>query len=286
MDEIIHVLSYACELGSTIAGSAEGPLILHQSPYQSLVGCSLNWQPCIQSDVSQRKMAAADEIARCCEQLALQTQHCVQHQQRFLALGGDHSIAIGTWSGVAAAANKPLGLIWVDAHMDSHTPETSDTQNIHGMPVAALMGYGDARLTRILSEQPKLAPEHIVFIGIRSFESGEQQFLEKLGVKIFYIEDVQQQGFVAVMQQAIDYLDAQNVQLGLTIDLDGLDPNDAPGVSLPVKNGILAADLLQGCSLLKQNASLCGIEIAEFTPRNDRDHITERLVFEIASHIL
>ena len=217
MNKNIQIIGYACELGTTIPGGSEGPNVLQQSPYQKNRAKNLQWHKIITSHSEKRQLDATDEIRDCCHELANITFEFTQTQQPFVVVGGDHSCAIGTWSGVAMASKKPLGLIWIDAHLDSHTPTSSITKNIHGMPAATLLGYGDKKLSTLLSDQPKIKPDNIVFIGIHSFQATEQELLEQLGVKIFYMKDIKQQGLQAVMQQALDYLNKKKRYLGCNI---------------------------------------------------------------------
>ncbi|MCH9644695.1 MAG: arginase [Gammaproteobacteria bacterium] len=281
MDKTIQIIGYACELGTTLAGGSEGPLVLQQSPYQKELSDNLHWHKIISSHSPKRQLDALDEIRYCCQDLANITSELTHQQQPFVVVGGDHSSAIGTWSGVATASKKPLGLIWVDAHLDSHTPETSKTKSIHGMPAATLLGYGDSKLTTILSDQAKIKPENIVFIGIRSFQSAEQELLEKLGVKIFYMDDVKQQGLQPILQQTLAYLNKKDLTIGMTLDLDAIDPQDAPAVAVAEHDGIRATELLESLAFLCNHANIKALEIAEFTPCHDVDHKTETLIFEI-----
>lgn len=190
-----------------------------------------------------------------------------------LVLGGDHSCAIGTWSGVYNYLNnqsKELGLIWVDAHMDSHRPDTSDTGNIHGMPVAHLLGYGYDELKSILSSNPKLKPENIVFFGIRSYEKPEREFLEKLGVKVYYQTDLTDKNFEQLFLQEFARLEkVTDGNVGISFDLDGLDPTNLDAVGTPVENGIDPQIFYNTIEKINYSSLVC-FEIAEYNPMIDK----------------
>jgi arginase len=215
--------------------------------------------------------------------LAQTTQQLVKKNKRFCIIGGDHSCAIGTWSGAISALPETgkLGLIWIDAHMDAHTPETSPTGNIHGMPVASLLGYGHKQLTQLLSKQTKIKPQNICLIGIRSYEAGEEKLLNDLGVKIFFNTDVQALGIKAVMQQALAHISQSTTHIGLSVDLDGLDPSDAPGVGTPVDKGIDGQEFCASLAILNQHKNFIGYEIVEYNHHLDIEQKTAKIISDI-----
>ncbi len=222
-------------------------------------------------------------IGQYCSELAQYVLEAVSQGRFFSVIGGDHSCAVGTWSGVHAAINErgPLGLIWVDAHMDSHTPETSHSGAVHGMPLAALLGYGDPALTQIGVPKPKLSPEHVCLVGVRSYETEEANFLKRLGVRVFDSEEVQRQGLNAVMKQAQAIARNGTAGYGISIDLDAIDPVDAPGVGSPEPGGLGGADLTSVLGEQADATDFIGVEIAELNPSRDRNGLTARLVSEL-----
>ena len=205
----------------------------------------------------------------------------VRQHERFCVIGGDHSCAIGTWSGAASALNGDLGLIWVDAHMDAHTFETTYTQNIHGMPVATLLGVGHEKLIRILTDNPKIKPENLCLIGIRSFEHEESLLLKNLGVTIYTNKDIQTHGLETLLLRAHEQVTRNTTGFGLSIDLDGFDPEFAPGTGTPVAAGIDADDFCRVVSQWSNDPKLVGFEIAEFNSHLDKDNITENTMANI-----
>lgn len=221
-------------------------------------------------------------IAELCRRVATLTYTFTINKTPFAVVGGDHSCAIGTWSGVAQALrNKgPAGLIWIDAHMDSHVPESSPSGAIHGMPLAVLLGFGDPRLTQLIEPAYKFLPEHVCLIGIRSYEQGEAELLRSLGVRIFYMEEIYRRGFDQVFTEALQIAKTGTAGYGVTIDLDAIDPNDAPGVGTPAAGGIRAKELLAAIDQIKQDPELVALEIAELNPQRDFQQQTLRLAVE------
>lgn len=287
MTTSFSLIGYASGIAANNPGCAEGPLQLQKH----LLDQQLSEQHLLthwQAMLMPRSGDKSDKLQRVLElntELAAITFDLVQQEQRFAVLGGDHSCAIGTWSGVAAALEQQpeseLGLIWIDAHMDSHTFETSATGNIHGMPLAALLGYGDPALTQIAIPRPKIDPKRLVLIGIRSFEKEEEQLLQRLGVRIYNMPEIEQRGLDTVFAEAIAYVKKNCLRFGVSLDLDGIDPFDAPGVGVPEANGISGENLCRVLCQLRQETSLIGVEVVEYNPYHDKDLKTERLIKEI-----
>lgn len=204
---------------------------------------------------------------------------CVrQHMERGafpVVIGGDHSCAVGTWSGVHAACQQsPLGLLWIDAHMDSHVPETSPSGALHGMPLACLLGHGIEALTHLVGPAPKLLPEHVCLLGVRSFESGEAALLSRLGVRVIFMEEIARRGFATVWREALDHVTRDTAAYGITIDLDAVDPSDAPGVGSPVPGGIGGDELVRALTDVQNDVRLVALEIAEYNPARDQARMT------------
>jgi hypothetical protein len=164
----------------------------------------------------------------------------------------------------------------------SHTPETTESGNIHGMPLAALMGYGDSRLTQLLFSAPKLLPESVILIGIRSFEKAEAALLKRLNVRIFDMYEIQTRGLTAVITEAVEIVSKNTVGYGISIDIDSIDPEEAPGTGAKELNGIASQDLCTALQklLLSPDKRFIGAEIAEFDPNQDKNKKTEKIIFE------
>lgn len=191
-----------------------------------------------------------------------------------LVVGGDHSCAIGTWSGVHRWLGKPLGLIWLDAHMDSHTFATTPSGALHGMPLASLLGYGEPQLTHLIEDAPKLRPQNVCLLGVRSFEEGEAALLKRLGVRVIGMDELRVIGISEALKQAIAVARLGTAGFGVSIDLDVLDPSEEPGVSTPAPGGLTLHELETALRQLHYDPALVAMEIVEYDPHRDREHLT------------
>ena len=215
------------------------------------------------------------------QQIHHTTQRWARQDQAFLVVEGDHSSAMGTWSGVldSLSTNESLGLIWLDAHMDAHTFHSSPSGNIHGMPIAALLGAEDTRLKKLYPGKRHLAPENLIIIGLRSYEAQEQALLDSLGVEYYDLSSIPAKGGLnSLLEQAVQRLSKRCTKVGLSIDLDVLDPRDAPGVATPVAKGIRSAGLIHALKKALKKTQLCGLEISEYVPDKDPDGRTLKLL--------
>ncbi len=203
-----------------------------------------------------------------------------------MVVGGDHSCAIATWSAVRQTLPGPLGLVWIDAHMDSHTPETSQSGALHGMPLAVLLGHGASELTGLDPAGPKVLPQRVCLLGVRSFEPAEAALLERLGVRVITMQEVRDHGLASCLDEAIVIAGHGTAGTGMTLDLDALDPADAPGVGTPVSGGLRAREFVAAVTGLAGRMDPIAIEIAELNPLRDRDGKTTTLVAEILAAAL
>lgn len=276
----LYLLGYGSGIAGADLGSGDGPLKMRQSAYMAAVEVPIIWKDIIKAP---RNKSVDESVTEICTALARQAADLTRKKAMFTVLGGDHSCAIGTWSGVAEAkrAEGDIGLIWIDAHMDSHTPETSETGRIHGMPLATLMGHGLVTLTTLLGRLPKLKPENVCLIGTRSYESGEAALLKRLNVKVYFMDEVKARGFEEVLAEAVQHVSAHTIGYGISLDLDGIDPIDAPGVDVPEPDGIRAVDLEAGLANVVHDPKLIATEIVEFDPQYDEDEKTEQLVVSL-----
>lgn len=208
--------------------------------------------------------------------LAEMVDKIIQSKSFPLVLGGDHSIAIGTLAGVSKHYTN-LGVIWYDAHGDLNTAETSPSGNIHGMPLAVSLGYGHELLTNILGASPKIKPEHVVIIGARSLDEGERRLIKELGIKVFTMHEIDRLGMTKVMESTIDYLKEKTDGVHLSLDLDGLDPNDAPGVGTPVPGGISYRESHLAMEMLAESGLITSAEFVEVNPILDERNKTASL---------
>ena len=211
------------------------------------------------------------------EKLAAKVSDSIEKKCFPLILGGDHSIAMGSLAGVAKHV-KNLGVIWYDAHADMNTPETSPSGNIHGMPLAASMGLGHPALTGIGGYKGKVKPENIVLIGARDIDAGEKVLIAEKNIKVYTAEDVKRLGMDEVMKQTLAYLSKRCDGIHLSFDLDGIDPQEVPGVGTPVTDGISYTESARAIELLGKSNALVSAEFVEFNPLLDKDDVTARAV--------
>lgn len=281
MESKKNLVGYASGVAGVCPTVAEGPRVMQQSVFLRDLNLPLTWEAIITPSTSI--VSVHDKVRDVCQQLASTVSALLKKHACFTVLGGDHTAAIGTWSGVYDALHHKgeLGLIWIDAHMDSHTPATSETGRLHGMPLACLLGQGDQAFTGILHAAPKFRPENVCLVGVRSFESGEAELLDKLGVKVYFMEEVRTRGIEIVLQEAVQHVGRHTMGYGISLDLDGIDPRDAPAVDVPEPDGIHAADLLKGLRQIVRDPRLLATEIVEFDPSHDINHQTEKLVAEL-----
>lgn len=275
---MIHCIGYASDIAGARIGAGDGPNVLQKSPYFSIP--NLQWEEIIYPEKNKDKLTI---VEKACKKLAIKVDELVTQKKFFAVIGGDHTSAIGTWSGVHHAIHTlgggDLGLIWIDAHLDSHTDKTSHTGNRHGMPLALLLGEGERRLTHLWDNHfPKVKPENVCLIGVRNYEAEEMKLLNQLHVRIFLMEEIKQKGFTVVMKEAMTLVKKNTVKWGVSLDIDAIDPVDAPGTGLRVPDGIAGDDLCDSAKLFSKEPHFVGIEIAEFDPHRDKNHITEKLI--------
>ncbi|TYR73310.1 arginase [Rossellomorea vietnamensis] len=214
------------------------------------------------SDSNLRNLTA---VAEGNQKLADSVDKVIENKDFPLVFGGDHSIAIGTLAGVSKHYEN-LGVIWYDAHGDLNTSDTSPSGNIHGMPLAVSLGIGDESLTGIGGYTPKVKPENIVIIGARSLDEGERELIKERGIKVFTMHEVDRMGMTKVMEEAINYLKDKTDGVHLSLDLDGLDPSDAPGVGTPVMGGISYRESHLAMEMLAESNLVTSAEFVEVNP--------------------
>lgn len=212
-------------------------------------------------------------VAEKSEILAKKVEEVVKSGAFPLVLGGDHSIAIGTLAGVAKHYHN-LGVIWYDAHGDLNTADTSPSGNIHGMPLAVSLGWGHSLLTEIEGYTPKIKPENVVIVGARALDDGEKALIREKGIKVFTMHEIDRLGMTKVMEETISYLKDRTDGVHLSLDLDGLDPNDAPGVGTPVIGGISYRESNLAMEMLAEADFITSAEFVEVNPILDERNKT------------
>jgi arginase len=212
-------------------------------------------------------------VSKASDKLASAVNEVVESGSFPLVFGGDHSIAIGTLAGISKHYEN-LGVIWYDAHGDLNTGETSPSGNIHGMPLAISLGIGHPALTNIADYSPKVRYENIVIIGARSLDEGERELIREKGIKVYTMHEIDRLGMTKVMEEAVEYLKSKTDGVHLSLDLDGLDPSDAPGVGTPVLGGISYRESHLAMEILEESKIITSAEFVEVNPILDEKNKT------------
>ncbi len=284
MTKPLELLGFASGIAANNPDCGLGPWYLYYHPelFEAL-NLEVHWHPMTEAATSMRQQHVLPLLAEKLTELGEAVLSFAKDNQPFCVIGGDHSCAIGTWSAVAHAnrQNGDIGLVWIDAHMDSHTPATSISQNIHGMPVACLLGEGDESLSQLFNPNPKIKPKNLCIIGLRSYEKEEAELLTRLGVTLFHMNDINQHGMQNILQIACDQVSRASCGVGISIDMDAIDPHDAPGVGCPEPNGIKGSALIASLQSLQLGSPLLGLEIAEYNPVCDQNGKTAKLLVDL-----
>ncbi|MDP2805672.1 MAG: arginase [Gallionellaceae bacterium] len=283
------VIGAACGYGAQKHGCQDAPEVLQSFgflEYLNELGITYYWDNIIHLHEDQYRTPLSS-VSIFSKQLALKVRDAKLRGDFPIVLGGDHSCAIGTWSGVKASMpkNDRLGLLWIDAHMDSHTYASTPSNAIHGMPLACLLGHGDDNLIHIGDDLPKLHPEDICLIGTRSYEEGEAKLLEQLGVRVFHMGEINHRGLDAVWAEALSIVQRKTVGFGISLDLDVLDPSEEPGVGSPEPGGMSKKMLEEMLGTLKINSKLLALEIVEYNPYLDMQFVTASAVCDLVAAI-
>ena len=230
------------------------------------------------------KLKYVREISNACEQLAAEVEAILTADQLPLVLGGDHSIAIGSFAGAASYCKKrqeTLGLIWFDAHADMNTPESTPSGNIHGMPLAALLGHGTSELVNVAGFSPKIDPRLVAHVGARDVDPGERELVRKLGVRFFTMRDIDERGMRACMDDAIAIASGGSAGYAVTFDVDALDPGDAPGSGTLVRGGLTYREAHLGMEKVAEAGGMRLLEIVEINTALDVNNKTAELGVEL-----
>jgi arginase len=284
----VYLVGSASGIAAQHTGCEQGPQVLKDSEFlqNAFTALAVNpvWEAMLVSN--PQAQSSLERVSGHCKNLAEHTAKLTREKKFFLVFGGDHSCAIGTWSGAASEIQGDLGLIWIDAHMDAHTPETTPSGNIHGMPVASLLGQGYPQLTSIMTKTAKIKPENLCLIGVRSFEEGESELLKQLKVRVYYMPEVKERGLDAICKEALAQVTKNTVAFGVTLDLDSIDPLEAPGTGCWEPDGLSAEELCAALTNFAHNPHLVGAEIVEFDPSRDQNQMTEKLLSKIVQTLL
>jgi len=292
----IHIIGVPLDLGASRRGTDAGPSAVRIAGLsKSLV--KLGYDVTLETDIpvptletreaESHKARFKNEILGVCTDLAEVTRDTLDAGEIPLVIGGDHSIAMGTIAGVSAhfrAKDADIGLIWFDAHGDMNLPGTSPSGNIHGMPLAHVLGHGDKDLANILGQCPAVKSENVVLLGIRDIDSNERDFIRESGVKVFTMSDIDEKGMTAVSRETLEIVNSNTAGFHISFDVDGCDPTVIPGSGTLVPGGVSfreAHQLLENCASTKRMTSM---EVVELNPFLDQANISaERAVALIQS---
>ena len=220
------------------------------------------------------------EIFRTCRRLRDRVRGIVDGGALPLVLGGDHSIAMGTVAGVAAhllERKGKLGLLWIDAHADLNTPNTSPSGNVHGMPLAVILGRGGPMLLDLLAAQPMVSVENTAILGLRAVDPGEKDRIRRLGVSVYSMKDLDERGVSTCVREALDTVCKNTAGFHLSYDMDAVDPEVAPGVGTPVQGGLTYREAHLACELVAESGRMLSMEVVEVNPMLDERNKTAQV---------
>ena len=226
----------------------------------------------------------AREIARVCQKVHQTALESLEEGAIPLVLGGDHSLAAGSVAAAAAHAKrleKPLGLLWIDAHGDMNTPASTQSGNVHGMPLAALLGSEPAELSRIGGWSPKVLPRHTALVGVRNLDAREKGLVRSSGIHVFTMTDIDRRGMATVAGEALSVAGAGTAGIHVSFDLDVCDPSIAPGVGTPVKGGLNYREAHLLMELVAESGLLTSLDMVEINPTLDQRNTTAELAVEL-----
>jgi len=224
------------------------------------------------------------EIVETARDLSKLVEKALEDGMLPLVMGGDHSVALGTVAGVGSyfrKKEKRTGLVWLDAHADMNTPDSSPSGNIHGMPLAAIAGYGPEELTQINGAKPMVNPHNICMVGVRDIDAKERKIIKESGVHVFTMRDLDERGMREVMAEALRFAQDETDGISVSLDLDFVDPTDAPGVGTPVRGGVTYREAHLAMEMIADTKSVVSLEVVEVNPVIDQHNQTALLGIEL-----
>ena len=235
-------------------------------------------------EAGNERLRFGREIFRTCLRVRDRVRGILKSGATPVVLGGDHSIAMGTVAGVAdhvETKTKRLGLLWIDAHADMNTVESTPSGNVHGMPLATLLGRGDPLLLGISERRPVVSVKHTAIVGLRDVDPGEAARIRKLGVKVCTMKDIDERGIAVCLREALETVSKGTAGFHLSLDMDALDPEVAPGVGTPVAGGLTYREAHLACELAAETERLVSMEVVEVNPILDEANRTAKLAVEL-----
>lgn len=241
------------------------------------------------SPLEETRTKYVNTIAEVCRQTRTNVETALEDGCVPLVLGGDHSISLGSVAGVAAhyrKQGKPIGLIWVDAHADMNTPESTPSGNIHGMVLSLLLGRGDPRLLDVAGDVPAVQPEHVSIIAARDLDNEERRLVKEAGIRVFSMTELDERGVATCIDEAIARATAGTAGVHISFDLDCIDPQIAPGVGTPVRGGITYREAHLVCEKAARSGRLLSLDMVELNPVLDSENRTARLAVGLIASAL
>ncbi|WP_027085153.1 arginase [Cohnella panacarvi] len=290
----LSILSVPFDLGAGRRGAADGPAAILQAGLERrlrLLGFDVDDAGTVTYETTTIDSQSSDRLRNLAEvsdvttKLAAKVSGILSAGRYPLVLGGDHSIAIGTIAGLSPQYRR-LGVIWIDAHTDLNTPETTESGNIHGMSLRVALGEGDERLTRIGGDGPKIKPENVVLIGGRQLDPGEKAYIKANNIACFTMHDVDRRGMSRVMEEAIRIAGSGTDGVHLSFDIDSVDPGEAPGTGTPVHGGLSYREAHLALELLCESGIVTSAEFVELNPSCDNGGRTTNLTLELICSLL
>lgn len=287
----IEIIGAPSDLGANIRGSNMGPASIRIADLKKKIeqqgfgvidlgDLHVPIRESLQAEIRKEKYLTP--IRDICANLADITEGVMDRGNIPITLGGEHSLAIGSVGGILRHFTKKkqeLGLIWVDAHADVNTPESSPSGNIHGMPLATLLGKGHKELLAISTK--KLRAQNTALIGIRNIDDEEKTILRESGIKYFTMRDIDEKGMFTVMREAIEHAGNGTAGIHVSFDIDGIDPRYAPGVSTPVSGGLTLREAHLCLEMISETGKLTSMDLVELNPINDQNGLTASLVVDL-----
>jgi arginase len=293
MAEKIRIIGVPMDLGASRRGVDMGPSALRVAGLQSRlkqlgrqaedIGNIPVRQP-EEQHYGEKNAKYLGEISETCKGLAEIVRKTLDEDFLPIVLGGDHSIAVGTAAGVASHFNKQskrIGMIWLDAHADMNTPESSPSGNIHGMPLAAIMRYGPPELTELGGIGPMMQPRNVALVGVRDLDAKERRLIKESGVHIFTMRDIDERGMREVMSEALRFASDDTAGIAVSLDMDFVDPSDAPGVGTPVRGGATYREAHLALEMIADSRAMVSFELVEINPVIDLHNTTATLGVEL-----
>lgn len=287
----IRIVGIPMDLGQSRRGVDMGPSAIRYAGLRnrlSRLGCNIEDKGNIETPVRdtlplEGGLAFLPAVVDACETIYQAGRVAIAENYLPVFIGGDHSIAVGTVGGVSH--DEPTGVLWIDAHGDYNTPDTSPSGNLHGMPLATLMGLGAPEWVNVGRPGPKLDPSQVILIGIRDLDQQERKALKESGVGIYTMREIDERGLATVAGEALERLSHLS-RIHVSLDMDSLDPSEAPGVGTPVPGGLTYREAHLLMEIIADCACVGSIDVVEINPILDSQNHTAKIAVELIASLL